>query len=1378
MKFLRAFLFVLLSVTAFAAGLPTFAQDGQKEGEDDKSYLTRLLQDSLSGAGRNIDITGFEGALSSRATMAKLTIADSEGIWLEIDDVIFDWSRSALFSARLEINELSAGKVTVFRPPVADPSLPTPEATPFTIPELPVSVQIGKLAIDRVELGETVLGQPVVMQVNGKASLDGGGLDVALETTRIDGKDGKIDLAARYAPDTGEAAIDLSMAEGAGGIAATALGIPGAPAVTLTVKGEGPVSDFTARTRLESDGQERITGTVRLSSDDAQPPEWSLAVDLGGDMTPLFAPEMRDFFGTRMQFTAFGRQTSEGDIVLDTFSLDTADLTAGGSFTLAPDGWPQAFDLTAKIADAEGKTVTLPSPGGHTKIRRAVLALSYDAAKSDGWTGSAAVLGYQTPGGQAGALRLSGEGTITRGEEGALGQITAALQAGLEGLRFTDPALSQAVGARLSGKLNALWQDGDPFKITGIDLTGDDYGLTGTTTVNDFESQLKTEFDLALSAQDLSRFAALSGLSLSGAADVTAKGYLAVLSGAFDVDIAGQSRDLALGIAPVDGLLAGEGRVALSASRDDRGIILRRASAQTPAAALAASGTLSSTSGAIDYTAELRSLAALLPGAEGKASASGRVLLKGQTLDGATLTAQIDNQGKPVALPLAEGQDVGFQSGTLTARFSQTDGNQWRLDSSFKDITTPYVSLESFSLAGDGTLAQTAAAGLESIKGRLTAAASGVSGEDARFVRALAPGLRATTDFAYAPGGALDLSNLQLGSGEAALSGDLSLTPDTGETTFTLDLDSGPLGRFSTLTGQNLGGSLRLNASGALTLPGDRFKLDGTMRTQNLSLGLPTLDTILTGQTDLDLSVHRDGGLIMIDKLALANPNATLTAQGSENRIDVTAKLRDIGLLASDFSGPVEGGGTITLSDTGYGLDLAATGPGGTNLRANGAISGQGRADMAITGTAPLGLANVYIAPRRINGSANIDLRLSGPLAPGSLSGQITLANARIIDPTLQIAIENLAGAITVSGGRGSLDLTARASNGGYLAVGGQVDLAPPNQADITITVDRFGLRDAALYDTSVSGAVTLTGPLSGGARISGRLALGPTEIRVPSSGVSALEAIPDIAHIRPPQRVLTTLNRADLSPSGGSASAAEETAPSGPAYPVDLVITAPSRIFIRGRGLDAELGGELRLTGTSDNIIPSGAFELVRGRLDILSQRFELSDGRVTLTGSFDPELYLVATTETESATVTITVSGRPSSPEVTFSSTPELPQDEVISLLIFGRGVSQISALQALELANAVATLAGRGGEGIMAKLRKGFGLDDLDVTQTDDGGTAVRAGKYLSKNIYSDVVVDSDGTSEINLNLDVTPHITLKGSADNNGDTSLGIYYEKDY
>lgn len=199
---------------------------------------------------------------------------------------------------------------------------------------------------------------------------------------------------------------------------------------------------------------------------------------------------------------------------------------------------------------------------------------------------------------------------------------------------------------------------------------------------------------------------------------------------------------------------------------------------------------------------------------------------------------------------------------------------------------------------------------------------------------------------------------------------------------------------------------------------------------------------------------------------------------------------------------------------------------------------------------------------------------------------------------------------------------------------------------------------------------------------------------------------------------------------------------------------------------------------GSTAAVVPSGAFNLIRGRLDILGKRLDLSEALMQMEGELVPYLRIVAQTQTDDATVGVTIEGPATDPKVSFTSFPDMPEEEVLAQLLFGQNLQNLSALQALQLANAVATLAGRGGSGVVDRLRKGFGLDNLDVKTTAAGGAELTAGKYLTRNIYSEVTVDQSGKSQINLNLDVTKSITLRGRASSDGTTGVGVYLEKDY
>ena len=339
----------------------------------------------------------------------------------------------------------------------------------------------------------------------------------------------------------------------------------------------------------------------------------------------------------------------------------------------------------------------------------------------------------------------------------------------------------------------------------------------------------------------------------------------------------------------------------------------------------------------------------------------------------------------------------------------------------------------------------------------------------------------------------------------------------------------------------------------------------------------------------------------------------------------------------------------------------------------------------------------------------------------------------------------------------------------------GPIELAAPRNADLAITLDAVRLYDPELYETRISGGLALKGPLAGGAVLSGTLRLAETEIRVPSSGLSSAADLVNLRHVNEPEAVRTTRRKAGLIGDVGGASG---TTSSARPIALDLIISAPSKVFIRGRGIDAEVGGELRLSGTTANVVPSGAFRLIRGRMDILGKRLVLSRADLVLEGRLVPEINVSADTESDGVFSTVTVEGPADDPTVSFTSIPELPQEEVLARLLFGRGLEKISALQAAQLANAVAVLAGRGGEGIVNKLRRTFGLDDLDVTVAEDGTTALKAGKYISDNVYTEIEVDQDGKSQINLNLDLREGVTVKGRLDAEGETGIGVYLEKDY
>jgi translocation and assembly module TamB len=1153
---------------------------------DDRDYLTAFLEDTLSDAGRKITVTGFAGALSSQATIEQLTIADDLGVWITLNGVVLDWSRSALLSGEVEVSELSAKEIIVARTPVAgEDATPAPEASGFSLPELPVSISIDRVAAEHIELAPDVLGQEVMGTLEASLQLAGGEGQAVLDVIRTgDGPAGDIRLDAAYSNATRDLKLSLVAEEDAGGLVVNALSVPGAPSVRLNVTGEGPIDDFRADIQLATDGAERLKGLVTVKAEEEGQ---RFAAELAGDLAPLLAPDMIDFFGTEVGLKLDAWRSLAGRLVIDRFDLAARSLAVSGSAEIAADGLPERVDVTGKLAAPDGEPVALPFTDG-TRVTSADFQLTSVQQDQDSWSGSASVVGLDRDDLKIAALTLEGSGRIGRSAAG--NSLGGSIRAMASGLAPADPGLAEALGNAITASLKVhLLEGSGALKLTDIRLEGAGLIGTGALQIEGLDEALLTSGRIVVEAADFARFSRLAGRDLGGAGRLEISGSASRLSGELDADIDFSGSGLSIDQAQVDRLLAGPSSLKASIRRDETGTTLRTLYLEADALTAQASGTISSTGSDLSGTIRLDDLSALGPG-----------------------------YGGTVAL--------------------------------------------------DGTFAG---------------------------------------------------------------------TPEAGSIT---------------LTGQG----------------------------QSLRMGNREADRLLAGQSELDLDLGLRDGVVEIRSARVRNPqltaNATGQIAGETRSIDLDARLANLGLIVPEVSGPLTVAGTAVQGSSGYQLNLRANGPGQVAAQVEGTVANDfSRGDLGITGSGEAGLANLFVSPRSVSGRVGYDLRLSGPFALRSLSGRVTLSDGRIADPNLGLSLQDVQAIGQLSGGSLQLSATSGLSSGGRLRVDGPIGLDGGQNADLSISLDNLRLYDPELYETRINGTLALRGPLAGGALLSGALQLGETELRVPASGFSSADALLDIRHVRDTKTVRDTRRKAGLLAAlAGSAGASG----SGKAIGLDVTITAPARVFVRGRGIDAELGGELRLLGTTADVRPSGGFSLIRGRIDILGRRLVLSRADLVMEGSLVPQISIAADTESDGITSTVIVEGPADDPVVTFRSSPELPQEEVLARLLFGRGLDKISALQAAQLANAVAVLAGRGGLGLVGNLRRNFGLDDLDITTAEDGTAALKAGKYISENVYTEIEIDQEGKSRINLNLDLREGLTVKGRLGADGQTGIGVYLQKDY
>ncbi len=402
--------------------------------------------------------------------------------------------------------------------------------------------------------------------------------------------------------------------------------------------------------------------------------------------------------------------------------------------------------------------------------------------------------------------------------------------------------------------------------------------------------------------------------------------------------------------------------------------------------------------------------------------------------------------------------------------------------------------------------------------------------------------------------------------------------------------------------------------------------------------------------------------------------------------------------------------------------------------------------------TGPLGVA------ADVSGTID-DPVLSGALASRSLRVQSTLTGSDV---------RNVEAVGSFADSRLSLArFSGTTPNGGKVSGSGTVDLSDIATGGVKLDI-RVAASNAQLINRDDMGA-TVTGPLrivsSGvGGTIAGRVRIDQARWRLGMANAAA--ELPVIA--------TTEINTpTDAAP------------PRARAAPWRFLIDAAgaNRIDVRGMGLDSEWGADIRLRGDTAAPRILGTAEVVRGGYEFAGKRFELTRGRIRFTGEtpIDPQLDILAEGDANGISARIGITGTAQKPTIAFTSTPALPEEELLSRLLFGSSITQISAPEAVQLAAALASLRGGGGLDPINKLRSAIGLDRLRIVGADAAtgrGTAIAVGKYLGRRFFVELVTDGRGYSATSIEFRITRWLALLGTVSTIGRESVNLKASKDY
>lgn len=1339
-----------------------------------RSFLEARLEGLKLGRFGRLHVEGLSGDLWRDLKVRRLTISDEKGVWLEGRNAELVWRSGRLFSRRLFADNLTAERVIIYRRPVLSP--PTP---PRPIP-LSVQIQAARLTLET---------QPAFSYQHGLFDIAGN-----LDVERNGGTKARVRTRSlMHVGDYANLAFDLGgkklmaltadASEARGGALAGALGLPADQTFKLTARLSGTVKEGRFNLVTTSGTTTPVQATGAWNPDGGQ---------ARGDVS-LAASRLTHrlalMFGDRARFTVTGTKAATKGLYALNAQATAENLTATvkgeaniGKATAGPAG----LAITARTPNL-GR-IAGPVFKGGAQAQGVLKGVARDWKIAGSLSGDRLDFGpydLARAGGTVEVGRKNREITIAGKLTGQGGSGSGYLAAVLGGAPTAQVEMVRLRDGRLLMK--RLDANGVGLKVQG----SGDRGLLGGLN---FKGQAQ------LTNLKAARAGADGGIS---------GGWSASQSGAgkpwlFTVDAKGSS--YASGWSELDRLLGPTPHLKMAASY--------------------AAGTVSLGDGRLE-------------GKAGQVQAKG-VLGKGGTLGfNLNWTAEGPFHAGPVEIA-GKARGDGALTGTLAAPRADLKADFDSIDLPRLPLRDAHVVL-SF-LRGpngtDGQFAINANSAFGAARGvtrfafvpgglDLTGLDADAGGVQAKGALSLRRGLPSTADLNVAAGPGLLLT-------QGVANGALKIVDAAGGPLVDLDLTAknaslrdaagvrfdtahvranGPLSQLPiSIQAQGVTGPgpFRFDSSGTVVSKGERYQVALDGGGQFAQLNFKTLETAQFafggGDTTARLRVAmgkgkasldaRDGsgsadilatlegvelGVVNEDLAGQIDARLTLRGQGTRLGGALEATLNDARARGSSRNASVDGTVKATLNDAV--LDIQAQGSSNQGLAAQAALTLPVEASaaplrLAIARRQPMKgwfKANGEIKPlwdllvggeRSLAGKVVSQATLSGTLADPRISGDAALEGGSFEDGQTGLKLKEVA--LQADFNDSAVDVTrvqGGDGRGGSMSGSGRISLERNGVSTFRMDLKSFTLINNETAMAIASGQATLNRDASGKVRLEGALQVDRADIAADPPTPSGVTPMDVIEINKPPAKGL----------------ALEPAKARGLVVALDVSLKASRGIFIEGRGLNAEMSLDARVGGTTAEPSLEGVARLVRGEYDFAGKRFEFDNrGAVYLASRADRiRLDLTATRDDPTLTAVIRVKGTAARPQITLTSTPVLPDDEVLSRVLFGSSASQLSPLEAAQLASGLAALAGGGGFDVIGGLRNLTGLDRIAFAGGGaSGAMTIAGGKYITDDVYLELIGGGREGPAAQVEWRVKKTLSIVSKVAGEGDAKLSVRWRKDY
>ena len=1351
---------VLFLLGALLAARLWIASDGGR------SWLLSQIDGRKAGRYGTLTAEGLSGDPLGKLYLRRLSLRDSEGEWLVVQNLSVDWSPLALTSGLVDVAALSAGQVDLLRRPVLSERAPSDA----TASSSRTRIKLRSLNLPDLAFAEGFAGPEAHFVVSGRYDQQGRSLSARLEATPRDtGRDQLLVDIHREA--TGPFGLDVDINGAPDGTLANLIGLDTGLGVTLKAQASGTLENAQGEAALSIGDTQAAKASLKIHESrltaDAEIDSTGLpqlgrqAVALVGDAATLRLESTTGRRNAPFGIEAVlrtGTVSIRGDVdtrtwkLNDPASLDVqiADisplLSEPGSLsftgTAAQDGKDWLFQGKSTLSVSGKHAFPFERAWGPIKatLTQTDLAFTVDLKAEKAFAGNDALAGLM---GETSALHVAGR--YDRASQLlSFGESDVALAAGRVSTTGTIDLAGKSLDLKgtLSTALDALpggtrGQLSGPFSVKGP---------LGTPDV-----------EVNLAASDFSGLPAPLDEAVGAAPTLNAA--LHVQKGGLRIDSARLTGRRAI--------LTAAGLWAWTGNSDVRASLTQSA----PVTTAGWTGSLGTAQVRLTGRPEARRFDLRTSG--GAATGSGR------RIDDITLTADLSGPGTTLAGPVRIRANV--------------DGEPFSADARLARLTDRIRLDEISGTLGPGAFGGTVLLGDSGdMDGDLTVDGTALTWNSGRVRKA-----SGTLRIDRAAGQPVELdANLDVEG---------------------LELGPGDLLYFD-------------RASARVRTAPEGYDIHANASTDSVSQ-----PTDLTLTASAVFGEPAASGLFELSGLALGEPIAT--AAPAHWRLGDTPELdADIAILSGRIKAGFTGAGDdthlvfdATGIDLGPVLALYEAGADRTHL--------EGRGDLRVFGAAPSGTIHMVAASDVPGLDSSLLMNVDGTLDTAGLSlrltsdygGRLALRGETLVPVTARagqlVALNRsapLQGSATLQGDLAVLrtaalafghdisgTIDASATLAGSLeapAITGKAHVDDGTYELGSLGFQLSGVSLDAAYDGTV---LTLEGkagaPGGGNFSVNGKLAGQQTSLTTEFANLLVYNRDGD--HLRgtgtlvladsKDERTLTGnvfIDQARFSldnlPSARPKALDVRWTDDPPAEPgesqlrrtmaLDVALSADRRVYITGRGLDSEWQIDLKLTGTPAAPLLNGKTTLVRGDLDLAGRPFVFDSGRIDFDGpATRARMAIFAERTVNGFDARVDVTGSPVKPVFELSSSPELPQDEILSRLLFGRSTMDLSPLEAAQLASSIARLSGSsGGMDLTGGVQAALGLDRLSIGTSETGGAEIGVGQYLSEDVYLELKSAGADGSSVEVEWQPRPHVSVSSETQATGESKVSIRWKKDY